>query len=157
LVPVHVRERRRAGWVRGGFDLSGRLGRRRHGGQNTGMAAGVKPRSRGAVRHFPQGFTHDDRPVRINGGGAGLWSGEKQTQPGNVGWGLSVVVILQVLLLRSSAAGYRNERDMICDKFLLHCEDERIGILIFRPGCCGLDTHNVAVVRPPRFPSLWSY
>jgi|HubBroStandDraft_4_1064222.scaffolds.fasta_scaffold1680210_1 hypothetical protein len=87
----------------------------------------------------------------------GCGAERNKPQPGNVGWGLSVVVILQVLLLRSSAAGYRNERDMICDKFLLHCEDERIGILIFRPGCCGLDTHNVAVVRPPRFPSLLSY
>jgi hypothetical protein len=36
--------------------------RRRHGSQSTGMAAGVKPRSREAVRHFPQGFTRDDSP-----------------------------------------------------------------------------------------------
>jgi hypothetical protein len=42
--------------------MSGRLRRRRHGSQNTGMAAGVKPRSREAVRHFPQGFTRDDSP-----------------------------------------------------------------------------------------------
>jgi hypothetical protein len=38
------------------------LGHRRHGSRNTGMAAGVKPRSREAVRHFPQGFTRDDGP-----------------------------------------------------------------------------------------------
>jgi hypothetical protein len=42
--------------------MSGRLGRRRDGSQNTGMAAGVKPRSREAVRVFAQGFTRDDRP-----------------------------------------------------------------------------------------------
>jgi hypothetical protein len=42
--------------------MRGRLGRRRHGSQSTGMAAGVKPRSREAVRLFPQGFTRDDNP-----------------------------------------------------------------------------------------------
>jgi hypothetical protein len=31
-----------------------------NGSQNTGMAAGVKPRSREAVRVFAQGFTRDD-------------------------------------------------------------------------------------------------
>jgi hypothetical protein len=41
---------------------SGRLRRRRHGSRNTGMAAGVKPRSREAVRHLGQGFTRDDSP-----------------------------------------------------------------------------------------------
>jgi hypothetical protein len=40
-------------------DLSGRLGRRRHGSQNIGKAAGVKPRSRGVVRPVAQGFTRD--------------------------------------------------------------------------------------------------
>jgi hypothetical protein len=55
-----------------------------------------------------------------------------------------------VLLLRSSAAGFRNERDMICDKFLLRCEDERIGILSFGSGCCGLDT------RTQRGRSYWA-
>jgi hypothetical protein len=43
-------------------DLRGRLRRGRHGSQNTGMAERVKPRSREAVRLFPQGFTRDDRP-----------------------------------------------------------------------------------------------
>ena len=33
------------------------------------MAAGVKPRSREAVRHFPQGFTRDGSPVKMNVGG----------------------------------------------------------------------------------------
>jgi hypothetical protein len=46
----------------GDRDTSGRLGRRRHGSQNTGIAARVKPRSRKAVRHFPQGFTRGDSP-----------------------------------------------------------------------------------------------
>jgi hypothetical protein len=46
----------------GGRDLSGILWRRRHGSENTGMAERVKPRSREAVRHFPQGFTRDDSP-----------------------------------------------------------------------------------------------
>jgi hypothetical protein len=41
---------------------SGRLWRRRHGGRKTGMAAGVKPRSREAVRPLAQGFTRDDSP-----------------------------------------------------------------------------------------------
>jgi hypothetical protein len=49
----------RGEWERG---VRGRLGRRRHGSRNTGMAAGVKLRSREAVRHFPQGFTRDDSP-----------------------------------------------------------------------------------------------
>jgi hypothetical protein len=35
---------------------------RRYGSQNTGMAERVKPRSREAVRHFPEGFTRDDSP-----------------------------------------------------------------------------------------------
>jgi hypothetical protein len=52
-----------SGGGRGGErDLSGRLRRRRHGSQSTGMAAGVKPRSREAVRVFAQGFTRDDSP-----------------------------------------------------------------------------------------------
>jgi hypothetical protein len=38
------------------------MGRRRHGSQKTGMAAGVKPRSREAVRVFAQGFTRDESP-----------------------------------------------------------------------------------------------
>ena len=42
--------------------MSGRVRRRRHGSQNTGMAERVKPRSREAVRHFLQGFTRDDSP-----------------------------------------------------------------------------------------------
>jgi hypothetical protein len=42
--------------------MSGRLRDRKHGSQNTGMAAGVKPRSREAVRLFAQGFTRDDSP-----------------------------------------------------------------------------------------------
>jgi hypothetical protein len=42
--------------------LRGRLGHRRHGSESTGVAAGVKPRSRGAVRLFAQGFTRDDSP-----------------------------------------------------------------------------------------------
>jgi hypothetical protein len=52
-------------WVGGDRDLRGRLGRRRHGSQNTGMAERVKPRSREAVR-IAQGFTRDDGPVRMN-------------------------------------------------------------------------------------------
>jgi plasmid stabilization system protein ParE len=56
-----VRDRVRGKGSRG-VGLSGRLRRRRHGSQNTGMAAGVKPRSREAVRLFPQGFTRDDCP-----------------------------------------------------------------------------------------------
>jgi hypothetical protein len=100
------------------------------------MAAGVKPQSREAVRLVAQGFTRDDSP-----GEEEWWAEQINPSRGMFGWGLSVVLILQVLLLRSSAAGYRNERDMICDKCLLRCEDERIGILIFRAGCCGLDTH----------------
>jgi hypothetical protein len=54
-------------------DLRGRLGRRRHGSQNAGMAAGVKPRSREAVRHFPQGFTRDDSAGEDKCGGLGVW------------------------------------------------------------------------------------
>jgi hypothetical protein len=46
----------------GDWDLGGRLRRRKHGSQNTGMAVGVKPRSREAVRLWAQGFTRDDRP-----------------------------------------------------------------------------------------------
>jgi hypothetical protein len=37
-------------------------GGRRHGSQNTGMAERVKPRSRGAVCVWAQGFTRDDSP-----------------------------------------------------------------------------------------------
>ena len=60
-------ERSFAGWsgsADGGrdLDLRGMVGRRRHGSQNTGMAAGGKPRSREAVRVFAQGFTRDDSP-----------------------------------------------------------------------------------------------
>jgi hypothetical protein len=47
---------------RGKRDTSGRLRLRRHGSPNTGMAAGVKPRSREAVRVLAQGFTRDDGP-----------------------------------------------------------------------------------------------
>jgi hypothetical protein len=78
-----------------------------------------KPRNREAVRHFPQGFTRDDSP------GENEWCAEKQINPSR---GMSV------LLLRSSAAGYRDERDVICDKSVLRCEDERVGILIFVRG-----------------------
>jgi hypothetical protein len=49
--------------------MSGRLRRRRHGSQSTGMAARVK--SREAVRHFPQGFTRDDSPGEDECGGGG--------------------------------------------------------------------------------------
>jgi hypothetical protein len=64
-----VRDRVRGKGSRG-TGLRGRLRRRRHGSQNTGMAERVKPRSREAVRHFPQGFTRDDSPgpaVKMNG------------------------------------------------------------------------------------------
>jgi hypothetical protein len=54
----------------GHWDLRGRLRDRKHGSRNTGMAAGVKPRSREAVRHFPQGFTRDDSPGEDEGGGS---------------------------------------------------------------------------------------
>jgi hypothetical protein len=53
--------------------MRGRLRRRRHGSQNTGMAERVKPRSREAVRHFPQGFTRDDSPGEDECGVAGVW------------------------------------------------------------------------------------
>ena len=163
------------GWFRGMFgsadgrgdgDWRGRLGRRRHGSQNTGVAAGVKPRSRGAVRVFAQGFTRGDSLGEDECGVLGICVERKnKPQPGNVGWGLSAVLILQVPLLRPLAAGYRNERFVICDQSLVRCEDERISILIFPWGCCGLDTHtqrgrsggtdDVAVVRPRRFPGCW--
>jgi hypothetical protein len=52
-------------------DKSGRLRRRRHGSQSSGMAERVKPRSREAVRHFPQGFTRDDSPGEDECGGDG--------------------------------------------------------------------------------------
>jgi hypothetical protein len=42
--------------------MSGGPRRRRHGSQNTGVAAGVKPRSREAVRFLAQGFTRGDSP-----------------------------------------------------------------------------------------------
>jgi hypothetical protein len=48
--------------LRGRIDVQVGTGRRRHGSENTGMAAGVKPRSREAVRLFAQGFTRDDSP-----------------------------------------------------------------------------------------------
>jgi hypothetical protein len=51
-----------SGVRKGERDTSGRLRRRRHGSQNTGMAERVKPRSREAVRVFAQGFTRDDSP-----------------------------------------------------------------------------------------------
>jgi hypothetical protein len=47
---------------RGERDMGGRLRRGGHGSQNTGKAAGLKPRSREAVRVFAQGFTRDDSP-----------------------------------------------------------------------------------------------
>jgi hypothetical protein len=37
------------------------------GAENTGMAAGVKPRSREAVRFWAQGFTRDGRPGVADG------------------------------------------------------------------------------------------
>jgi hypothetical protein len=43
-------------------DTSGRLRRRRHGSQTTGMAAWVTPQGREAVRRLVQGFTRDDSP-----------------------------------------------------------------------------------------------
>jgi hypothetical protein len=46
----------------GDRDLSGMFRRRKHGSQSTGMAAGVKLRSREAVRLFPQGFTRRRQP-----------------------------------------------------------------------------------------------
>jgi hypothetical protein len=60
-------ERSLPGWFgsadgEGDGDLSGMLRRRRHGSENTGVAAGVKPRSREAGRLFPQGFTRDGSP-----------------------------------------------------------------------------------------------
>jgi hypothetical protein len=51
-------------------DTSGRLRRRRHGSENTGMAERVKPRSREAVRLVAQGFTRDDSPGEDGCGGA---------------------------------------------------------------------------------------
>jgi hypothetical protein len=57
----------------GGRDLSVRLRRRRHGSQHTGMVERVKPRSREAVRHLPQGFTRDDSPGEDECGVLGVW------------------------------------------------------------------------------------
>jgi hypothetical protein len=73
-------ERSFGGWfgsADGGEDrnLSGRLGRRRHGSRNTGMAAGVKPRSREAVRVSAQGFTRDGSPGEDECGVLGGWVG----------------------------------------------------------------------------------
>jgi hypothetical protein len=67
-----------SGWRMGErAGLSGRLWRRRHGSQNTGMAERVKPRSREAVRLVAQGFTRDDSPVRMNVGcWESGWSGD---------------------------------------------------------------------------------
>jgi hypothetical protein len=41
---------------------------------------------------------------------------------------------------RLLSSGNHDERDAIYDKSVLHCEDEKIGILIFGAGCCGLHT-----------------
>jgi hypothetical protein len=35
-----------------------------------------------------------------------------------------------------------DERNVIYDKSVLHCEDQRIGILIFCAECCGLATER---------------
>jgi hypothetical protein len=53
--------------AKGGADTSGRLRRRRHGSENTGMAERVKPRSREAVRLLAQGFTREDIPGEDDG------------------------------------------------------------------------------------------
>jgi hypothetical protein len=59
---------------KGQRNTSGSLRRRNHGSQTTGMAAGVKPRSREAVRVFARGFTRDDSPGEDEcGGGAAEW------------------------------------------------------------------------------------
>ena len=66
-------ERSFVGWfgsADGGGDrhLRGRLRRRRHGSQSTGMVAGVKPRSREAVRHSRRALRATTVPVKMNVG-----------------------------------------------------------------------------------------
>ena len=52
-------------------------------------------------------------------------AGKKRPQPRGLGSRGASVVCCQ--------PGNHDERDTICDKFVLHCEDQRIGILIFAP------------------------
>jgi hypothetical protein len=72
--------------------------------------------SREAVRHFPQGFTRDDSP-----GEDERWP--PNANPNRLGYRLGSAGVIPSAL--------NDEGDVICDKSMLHCEDERIGILIF--------------------------
>jgi hypothetical protein len=49
------------------------------------MAAGVKPRSREAVRHLPQGFTRGDSPGEDEGGEILIWLVRYRKRPGAMG------------------------------------------------------------------------
>jgi hypothetical protein len=55
----------------------------------------------------------------------------ERPQPRNLGWGLVL----------PSPAGYCDERDVISDKSMLRCEDQRIGMPIFRADLLQMD-HN---------------
>jgi hypothetical protein len=90
--------------ARGERNTSGRLRRRRHGSQSTGMAERVKPRSREAVRHFPQGFTRDAGP------GEDEWQ-----QPSIAGYAISQQKayepqVKQVTCAKPATAGTRIKR-----------------------------------------------
>jgi hypothetical protein len=44
-----------------------------------------------------------------------------------------------------SRAGKYDEGDAICNNLMLHCEDQRIGSVIFSDGCCGLAAQKRAI------------
>jgi hypothetical protein len=64
---------------------------------------------------------------------AGGRGGKKRPQPVVRGWGLQ-----GISMARPSVAS--DDRDIICNKSVPRCEDEKIRILIFGAGCCGLHT-----------------
>jgi hypothetical protein len=121
--------------------LRGRLGRRRHGRQNTGMAAGVKPRSREAVRVSAQGFRRDDSPGDDECGvlgGAGM-----------VRW-WSVVVRSHAALIAVSCRPFREMADATAG---VHCGTWRCGGVAARStGAAAGDAGD----RVPRHSIRWT-
>jgi hypothetical protein len=65
--------------AKGGADTSGRLGRRRHGSQNAGMAAGVKPEAAKRCGTSPRALRATTVPVRLNIDGNGVFPVESAT------------------------------------------------------------------------------